>query len=98
MTTFVSLRDYTEAPAPTFELPSDLERKNLREGTLVKCVFELNAPKEHEHFPERMWIRISQVMPEGVYVGRLMNEPLALPLQYGETITFTWKNVICIAE
>ena len=92
MTTFVCLEDYTVAPAPTFELPEDLSRKHLREGQLVKCVFKFGGKSE------RMWVLITHVMPEGVYAGILRNTPMFIPLVFGETLTFKWSNVICIAD
>lgn len=95
MTTLVNLIDYTKAPAPTFELPPDIVRKNLHEGQLVKVAFEV---RHSQIAGERMWVQVTGILPEGVYTGILRNDPVAMPLKFGESVNFTWRNVIAVAD
>jgi len=79
------LGDYTVPPADTFELPEDSVRRSLVEGCFAKLVFDE---------AERMWVKITKVVSEGVYEGELDNVPVCVDLECGAHIEFEWKHII----
>ena len=77
----------------TFSIPRSDERRNLREGDIVKMVFE---PCQSGESAERMWVIVKQKLPDG-YVGALDNIPATIEnLEVGEEFRFGPEHVIAI--
>jgi hypothetical protein len=91
-----TLRDYTVAPAPTFGLPPDSERRSLRVGQYAKLVF--TATPDDDSQGERMWVEVTEVIGVGVYAGKLANDPVVMPIKCGIAVNFAWNNVVSILE
>jgi hypothetical protein len=91
MTSDITIVDYAIAPAVTFELPNDYDRKHILPGQSVKLVFEA----EGFEGGERMWVQVTAAS-KGKYTGFLRNTPLFLPMEWGDLITFAWYNIINI--
>jgi hypothetical protein len=68
-----TLTDYTVAPAPTFGLPPDNERKAIVPGQFVKVVFNFQG-----EMSERMWVKVTDYREgkgSGKFIGSLDNNP-----------------------
>jgi len=77
----------------TFSIPRSDERRNLREGDVVKMIFEPCQPGESA---ERMWVIVKQKLPDG-YIGALDNIPATIEnLEAGEEFKFGPEHVIAI--
>ena len=88
-----TLNDYTVAPAPTFGLPSDNERKAVKVGDIVKLVFNFDG------IGERMWVEVMDIDGEGKFSGSLANTPLyRSSLTLGSVVKFEWFHIINIEE
>src|SRR4051812_32697693 len=96
-----TLKDYTVAPAPTFGLPTDAERRSLRVGQFAKVVFVVGVDRSDprpQPEGERMWVRVTHVLGDGRYKGKLDNDPLYARIKCGAVVRFAWNNVISILE
>ena len=71
----------------TFKIPSREEREDLWPGDQVKLIFE--------EIGERLWVRVVDVLVEGiyVYVGSIESSPLYSDLHKGDEIVFGPENV-----
>ncbi len=75
----------------TFELPSEESRRSLSIGDFAKLIF-----RNHRGHTERMWVEVLGVSSDGVYGGRLDNEPFLAHaiLVLNATVVFEAKHVI----
>ena len=94
MDLLITLGDYTVAPAPTFGLPPDEERKNMKVGEYAKVSFQIPQGFPGDPNVERMWVLIQKVTAPGEYEGILNNDPVIVPMQDGDEVKFKWNNVI----
>lgn len=86
----------------TFEIPDEGERRNLKEGDIIKLQFEISVP-EHEEFGslsgERMWV-IVRGRSGPYYFGQLENVPACSDeqnhLKAGDRVVFLPEHVISI--
>jgi hypothetical protein len=90
----ITIADYLVAPAPTFEIPPDEERKNLKVEDFAKLCFK------HPGSPmgERMWVKVQRITGAGEYEGTLDNDPIIVPMKCGDEVSFKWNNVIEISR
>lgn len=63
----------------------------IKPDTIVKVLF---VPTEEPVIPESMWLRVTEVISEGVYRGTLENKPLGDYADHGDAIDFTVDNVM----
>lgn len=87
----IKIDDFITSPASTFELPSDEVRKNLKVNDDVKLVFSCKG-----HASERMWVKITKVINQGFYEGKLNGQPFDLPMTLNDVVSFSWSNIINI--
>lgn len=104
--------DAHRAHPDTFWLPEERERRGLMRGMQAKLMFEMI---EHEADPEtaerpgtcveRMWVAITEVLPDGHYRGMLRNQPFTYDpddervyLRWGAEIPFAAEHVIDIED
>ena len=79
---------------PAFELLPSGERENLEVGDGAKLAFDIVI--DEKHFIERMWVRVTEVLPE-LYRGKLMNDPYCtFKLKSGTEVQFHSDHVIAI--
>lgn len=77
------------ASPESFTIPADSVRHTLKHGDLAKLIFEANDAGE------RMWVRVTNTLGDGGYVGVLMNEPVTIDqLHYGDGVEFEARHVI----
>lgn len=75
----------------TFSIPRSDERRNLKEGDLVKMVFE---PCQDDESAERMWVIVKKRTAKG-YLGVLDNVPATIEnLAAGDEFEFGPEHVI----
>ena len=88
------LRRHAKYPA-TFEVPQPDEIARLKPGDTVKLIFELPEPERHESGmeAERLWVRISSVLPGGRFTAELDNEPSALATARGHWVEFEARHI-----
>jgi len=86
-----------EAYPQRFQLKPWHERTRLRQGHIVKLIFEAVHPRPGIPKGERMWVRVTQVFGSGsnvTYEGVLDNIPTVIPgLRYGATVHFGPQHV-----
>lgn len=89
------------AQNPTFQIPPEVLRKSLRKEDHVKLIFELDEPFEQPS-GERMWVKVTNVLGEGHYIGVLQNYPVVVApaISYGDAVEFEARHVIdtCLAS
>lgn len=79
---------------PSFELLPSEERESVRAGDAAKLAFDIKIGDKN--FIERMWVRVTDVMPE-LYNGRLMNDPFCThELKCGMAVQFHSDHIIAI--
>lgn len=78
------------AGSKDFKIPPREEREDLWPGDLAKLVFE--------DVGERLWVRVMNVMGEGLYVGAVESSPLYDDLHRGDEVIFESKNVAGITR
>ena len=78
------------ARCQSFEIPSREEREDLWPGDLAKLVFM--------DVGERLWVRVTDVMGRGSYVGSMVSRPLHSDRRMGGRIFFGPENVADIAR
>jgi len=77
----------------SFWIPSTEARSSLKEGSLVKLIFNYSDRQPSE----RMWVLVTEVVGnDEAYVGTLNNDPLARHMHFGEQIEFAPKHIIDI--
>jgi hypothetical protein len=90
---------HAEAPR-SFFIPPREHRENLEVGRLVKLIFEFAPPRDLNgtlRTGERMWAIVSEVRPDGTYLGDLDNDPdLVTELKPGDPIKFGPEHVVAI--
>lgn len=82
----------------TFEIPSEAERTTLISGDWVKLSFQstLEVPVPFNG-GERMWVKVTEVVDQGKYVGSLDNDPVIIQgLNCGDRVEFEAKHVISL--
>jgi uncharacterized protein YegJ (DUF2314 family) len=80
----------------TFWIPSAAERKNLKEGDLVKLIFRLTDGTDVQ--VERMWVIVKSKTDKG-YKGVLDNDPYCTQsIKSGLEVHFEPKHVITIDD
>lgn len=72
----------------TFQIPPAKDRMNIARGQFAKLVFEAN-----DEGIERMWVEISDRLPDGSYRGKLKNHPATITLYYNDEVTFRPEHV-----
>lgn len=91
----------------TFYMPEETERRNLKEGQIVKLIFQIQLPPDSEFtdddgtFGERMWVLVTgKIGP--YYIGELNNVPATSDEQdnlfAGDEVIFLPEHVIDIKE
>ena len=85
----VELGIFKKAPTPTFYLPPDKDRKNLKVGSMAKLIFSES---------ERMWVKVTKIVGLGNYEGTLTNNPIFLDLNFGQKLKFKWYHIIDIEK
>ena len=73
-----------------FKIPSREAREDLWPGDLAKLVFEVIG--------ERLWVRVTEVLADGSYVGILASPPVFGDPPRGVTVTFAPENVADISS
>lgn len=79
----------------TFHIPSEVARKNLQKGDIVKVGWKRPVEIAGELNAERMWVEV--VRKEGEkYVGKLRNQPFVFnkELKFGDEVMFEPKHVL----
>lgn len=78
----------------TFQILSRRERETLRVGFIAKLAFEVEQ-QPNGFQGERMWVEVTSISagcPK--YVGKLVNDPLAIDLRFGAVVHFGPENVL----
>jgi TIR domain len=88
----------------TFEIPDERERRNLKEGDIVKLQFEISVPDDEEFgdvSSERMWVFV-RGRSGPYFLGELDNVPACTGeqdhLKLKDNIVFLPEHVISIYE
>jgi hypothetical protein len=71
----------------TFLIAPEETRQSLKVGDFAKLCFE---SKGHG---ERMWVVITNVLAPGKYEGTLDNDPVSVPLKYGDKVKFEARHI-----
>ena len=78
----------------TFEIPSLEQRRNLKNGDIVKLMFRISNGKDS--LVERMWVIVRSSSRDG-YVGSLDNDPgCTKKIRAGMKVSFQPRHVINI--
>lgn len=94
--------DRHEANPESFQIPRS-DREQLRIGQHVKLLFQIEGEEDDGSVGvqvERMWVLVSEVLPDGFYIGLLDNEPACLEpspdlyLVVGAEVPFRREHVI----
>lgn len=109
--------DAHRANPRTFWLPPLDDRRTLQPGMQVKLMFAILEPdpdhpdrpasaraaEGEEGFVERMWVDVTEVLPDGRYLGVVRNQPFTLDpddetvyLRWGAEVPFGPEHVIDI--
>ena len=85
-------KDFPES----FEIPTIFELKQLRVGDLVKLCF---IPKNDTSSlnGERLWVEIREIGSNRVFKGIIKNDPILIPLDYGDIVFFEEKHIADIS-
>ena len=91
-----------QANPDTFDIPTQEERTNLKEGDYAKLIFRIEMDDTGEDDDrERMWVIVKERTSSG-YIGTLDNQPGAMDddhsLQYGSQVAFEPRQVIDITD
>lgn len=80
----------------TFRIPPEPVRRAIRNGMLVKLIFELKGVPAHGPAAERMWVEV--LGKDGPrYYGTLCNDPGVIPgLKRGQEVWFGPEHVASI--
>ena len=87
--TLLNAEEMHAAHPDTFEIPPRNEREQLGPGDLAKLVF--NDP---DRDTEPMWVRVTGIPSAGGYLGKLLDEPLNIDAEYGDTVTFGPEHIV----
>jgi hypothetical protein len=71
----------------TFEIPTRAAREALRPGNLAKVIIT------DEDDAERFWVKVTQNIPGGRYVGTIQNHLICFEVPLGEPIEFGPEHV-----
>jgi len=86
-------RPKAKASPYTFFLPAPVEIDALRPGDLAKLVI-VSVPRSLNWSGERMWVRVSEITPQGMK-GTLENDPCDFPqLPRGSEVRFERHHII----
>jgi hypothetical protein len=78
----------------TFHKPSNEVVSQLKEGNLVKLIFEFESDDPDTPRAERMWVEITKV-ESGLFSGRLDNDPAHIKdIKYRDPIEFRECHII----
>lgn len=77
----------------TFEIPSNMDKANIRPGDFVKAGFatDVDTPTE------RMWVLVTEIAA-GVIRGRLASEPVITKAKLDDPVAMEFRHVIEIKE
>lgn len=88
----------------TFDMPSEVYRRNIKVGTLVKLPFEISVPEDDEYgdiSEERMWVIFNKKRGP-YYEGTLDSIPVCSDdqdfIDHGQSIIFLPEHVIDILD
>ena len=83
-----------------FTIPPISDRAALKPGDLALLLFQMlgDQPGETEMAEERMWVLVTQLIPDGRFLGRLVNQPnwvdsRAHYLTAGSEVPFQIKHI-----
>ena len=68
----------------TFHVPTAAARHGLGPGDFAKLIFDDK---------ERMWVRVTEVVGDGWYLGELNSYPAVVDLHFGDVIRFHARHV-----
>jgi hypothetical protein len=89
--TLLDGEEFAKKSPDTFWIPPLEERQALKNGNLVKLMFQF------EDGAERMWVAVEGC--EGPYYrGKLDNNPISSQLEAGDAVLFEARHVINIWE
>ena len=72
----------------TFHIESEEARRSLQVGDWARLGFQCEGLAG-----ERMWVKITEVLGDGKYVGTLDNDPVNLPLKRGKKVSFEARHI-----
>lgn len=70
-----------------FWIPDLTDRQSLRVGDYAKVIFE------SDEGGERMWVKVTQIMPGSRYEGLLANTPIVFDMEKGNPVAFGPENI-----
>jgi hypothetical protein len=80
----------------SFWIPDEDEKQAIQPGVVVKLMFTIDDIWGRHMWGERMWVEVVAI-EKRLIVGRLLNEPLAIPrLGHGARIKFKRDHIIDI--
>lgn len=87
---------YTLADARSLSIPAPAaEIAALVPGRVAKLIFQPTGGVRAK--PERMWVEVTAVDGDS-YTGTLANQPVYLPLNHGDPVSFTAAHIIDTAK
>jgi hypothetical protein len=79
----------------TFYKPSDSLIQRVAIGEVVKLIFRFESEDPEAPSAERMWVLVDEIGPQGVFKGRLNNEPVHIvDLKLDDPIEFESCHII----
>jgi len=94
---------YASDAPETFHIPSLKARQGLHPGDFAKLIFRLSV--DNDTYPEaveRMWVIVREVLPDGIYIGVLDNDPTEIDenpdFWAGAELPFEARHIIAIQE
>ena len=82
-----------------FDVPTDLEKRAVKVGDLVKIGVELDVPDgETTLGGERFWLRVTAVTRDGVFVGEVVDALLVVNGEPGNLIRFEARHMLDITQ
>jgi hypothetical protein len=80
----------------SFWIPDEDDKQAIEPGVVVKLMFTIDNVWGRHVWGERMWVQVVAIKKRHI-VGRLLNEPLAIPrLGHGDRIKFKRDHIIDI--
>ena len=84
-----------EANKYTFYKPSRDVIAKVKPGETVKLIFEFESEKTDAPSAERMWVLVDSIGSDGVFLGRLDNQPAWITnLAPGDPVRFSASHII----
>jgi hypothetical protein len=80
----------------SYWIPDEHEKQAIAPGVVVKLMFQIDDLRGRHLWGEGMWVKVLAVEKRRI-VGRLLNEPLAIPrLAVGDPVKFKRDHIIDI--